>query len=120
MPYGIDPLNIDQQKSTGVFFMDSYDFIRCFDGFSQARNRGTEGYKNSWYDVDDDSLNWGTSIGKMTELEFAPKEIDGLLFISIESYYYDMVPLNCYWTKSIAEQPTATYKIYQNNILIDS
>ena len=48
-----------------------------------------------------------------------PEKKDGLLFISVESYYFDMVPANCYWTREIAEQPTVSYQVYHNNKQID-
>lgn len=63
VPFGIDPLDIVYFYETGVFFVESSDFNKCFNGFSQARYKGHEGYSSSWYDVDDDEVPLLSSTG---------------------------------------------------------
>ncbi len=68
----------------------------CFSGFAQARYKGDDGYKSNWYDVDNEVLPLGETIGPKRGFSFKVPEKKGTLYITAESYYLDMIPESCY------------------------
>lgn len=114
VPGGIDPTNQTYFDKSGVFFLDHADFSRCFSGIAQARDKSKEGYKNSWYDVDHDNiwqLMFKTDLSREKSLYFQIPAVDGVIYISVESYFIDMIPESCYSDRS-KPFPTVDIKIY--------
>jgi hypothetical protein len=82
----------------------------CFSDLTTVEYRGDHGYKNSWFDVDDDPID-----SPWQNFTFEIPKIDGDLYISVESYYQHMVAPGCY-DKGHMIYPSASYNIYQNGI----
>ena len=51
VPRGINPL---RPNSYGVFFIEHIRYGRCFESFQIAHMRDKEGYKETWYDIEND------------------------------------------------------------------
>jgi len=83
---------VDFNRETGLLFVDAESFKSCFDGFDVAILRDREGYSNNWYDVDDQPF-WDESTE--TTLEFVIPELDGDLYLQVETYMLDAVPTRC-------------------------
>ena len=56
-----------------------------------SQDRSEEGYSADWYDVNDDPI-WS---GNERTLTFTVPEKNGDLFLSVETYYMDMMPHAC-------------------------
>ena len=56
VPHGMDPTDFEYFKRTGVFFMEFHYVYHCFESILTPYYLGDEGYKNTWYDVDDDDM----------------------------------------------------------------
>ena len=95
--YGFDPLDVDYFFEHGLFFMEMEDVVICFSGLDYALNLNKQGFKNTWYDVDNDPVE-----GERRQFSFVIPEKDvehKEIFISVESYYVEMIPDNCYLDK---------------------
>ena len=67
------------------------DVIDCFNDLITAFYRGHEGYTNTWYDVDNDEVDYPT----VREYTIEIPNKDGDLYISVESYSDSTIPYNC-------------------------
>ena len=50
--------------------------------------RDSEGYVKTWYDSDNDD-------GKAKIFKFAPKKVNGTIYVTVENYPYGVVPERC-------------------------
>lgn len=117
VPDGIDPLDWSYHQKSGVFFIAHSDFKRCFSGFAQARYKGDEGYSSDWYDQDGNELILGETRSPKREYAFEVPENRGSIYITVESYYLDMIPEACYSDKE-NPHPFVDIEIYQNDKLV--
>lgn len=83
VPRGINPL---RPNSFGVFFIEHIRYGRCFESFQIAHQREQEGYKETWYDIENDD-------GDQTDLSFTvPESKQGTIYITAETYVDGAVP----------------------------
>ena len=82
----IDPLT--SQDEFGIFFMDENSFHDCFQQYQIAHVRDKEGFVETWYDFENDN-----GIEKSYQIKVSASDSD--IYISSETYYYQMVPLDC-------------------------
>ena len=47
VPFGVDPTT---SNTLGIFFVESTDFMSCFEDYHIAHMRDSEGYSGEWYD----------------------------------------------------------------------
>ena len=71
--------------------MEVDDFVECFEEIQQAQDLSSDGYKNSWYDVDDDPVE-----GMPREFTIEIPEEGSDIYISVESYYSNMHTEHCH------------------------
>lgn len=79
VPNGVDPTT---SNTDGIFFVEFEDIIKCFHSLNIAHYRDNEGYKDTWYDVENEL---GSPFVKT--LTFTVPDQDGDLYLSTESYY---------------------------------
>ena len=65
--------------------MEMPDVMDCFEDIVQAHDYTDQGYKNTWYDVDNDPI-----AGQQREFTIEIPNLDGRIYITAESYYKDM------------------------------
>ena len=58
----------------------------CFEAVYVAYTRNHEGYSTTWHDVENDD-------GEEKEFEILIPRNDGTLYITVESYMYQMIPI---------------------------
>ena len=84
VPLGIDPLDYAFQFETGIFIIEIGELSDyCFNTIEHAIDLSDDGYSNSWYDMDDDSI-------KGDEHQFKiiiPQTGNGDIYINVETYY---------------------------------
>ena len=51
VPFGVDPTT---SHNNGIFFVESTDFMGCFEDYHIAHVRDSEGYSGEWYDEESD------------------------------------------------------------------
>ena len=103
------PLGIDIRRShtDGIFAIESVDFLRCFYDYQIGHLRQSEGYVDTWYDRENDD-------GTEKSYKFQPPYRRGDLYISVESYYMQMIPNTC--TNGV--NPLLKYTVYRNGAFL--
>ena len=96
VPYGIDPTSSNTMSRHGVFFMDIYTSLMCFQMVEYSMDRGEDGYKQSWYDVTDDMV-WTDN----RRFNFSPPKQDGEIYVSVQTYPNDSSSHVCYLTPDV-------------------
>lgn len=87
VPYNINPT----VNNTGIFFIEHTDFIDCLNSFQIGHDRSAEGYTDTWFDKEDDyGFPW---LWENYKIEIP--EVNGDIYITIESYGYNIVPYMC-------------------------
>ena len=84
----------------------------CFEDLTTAEYRGDEGYKTSWYDVDNDPID-----GRTQNFTFEIPKVDGDVYVSVESYFFKMVNPKC-TNNTHKPFPITDFKFSKNGILI--
>lgn len=79
--------------------------MELFDNVFISHNRENEGYKGTWYDVEN-------GVDTSTFYVTVPDN-DGDLYFTAETYYPGMIPSVCQWF----EQNEVTMSLYQNDTL---
>ena len=95
--------------------MDIADVADCFQSLDYAADLTSLGYRNSWYDVEDDPI-WGVQ----RTFTFEIPAVAGDLFISVDSYYMDMTPRGCHLDASAAAYPVLDLVVYLNDQVVAS
>ena len=75
------------ENTNGIFYVGIDEVFTCFSFLDQASYKKDEGYQNYWYDVDNDPIK-----GSNRTFTFTPEETDGSIYVSVETYYKNMVP----------------------------
>lgn len=85
---GIDPRT---SYTRGIFVVPIEKIIKglCFSDIQIGHIRESEGYSDTWFDVDN------AESGKSYYFKFRPSKVDGHLYFSAESYYYNAIPDEC-------------------------
>lgn len=108
VPYGVDPLT--SASDDGVFFVDSDEFLTCFDDFNIAHYRNSEGYTDNWYD------HWEDTSGASEDYTITTaSDQTGDLYFTVETYYLGQVS---YFCQFFGSTPFASWKLYQNGVLL--
>ena len=94
--------------------MDIESVGKCIDNMDTAHYLEDQGYKNVWYDVEDDPIE-GQEERRFT---FEIPKVDGTLYISVESYYINMIPSSCYPYPYIGNFAIYDLSIYKNGKII--
>jgi len=93
VPFGIDPTNEDMSTRHGIFFMPMEGMLPqngCLSDIQIGHARENEGFSDNWYDKID------TEGQETQNYTFTlPQTLDEGLYITIESYYYNMIPYQC-------------------------
>ena len=93
VPFSIDPTT---SHNEGIFFIPMTTFgntaedYNCIFSFEIAHMRDSEGYKDAWYDEIDN-----TNEETYTSFYITVPANDGALYFTVESYYQEIVPLEC-------------------------
>lgn len=103
IPY---PLN----NKNGIFYVGPDEIMTCFSLLDQAAYKNDQGYRNYWYDVDNDPQN-----GIQRAFTIVPQEKRGRIYISVESYYHNMIPSpECHSGTPTLKVPYVDLVLYKN------
>lgn len=125
VPYDIDPTADDVY---GYFVMPYWLMAagECLNSIQIAHMRDDDGYQSTWYDQEDVESD---SITFTYYIEPTSNEHD--IYISAESYFYQVVPLECiqgyaeytdifgYDTSVYTYYPSVALLVYQDDVLLD-
>ena len=109
IPFGIDPRTIADQD--GIFVIPKENLIwdnGCIGDFGIAHYRDNEGYTDDWFDATDMDEEYHYYYFTVPSDAVASKDGDenffdftwDSLYITIESYYYEMIPQSCFLESS--------------------
>lgn len=106
------PFNIDPRLSSkeGIFIVPHTRLMGCFEAVYIGYTRNHEGYVTTWYDVEDDD-------GTEKEFEIFIPENNGTLYITVESYMYQMIPIQ---PGCMVGKPRLRQVYYRDNELLFS
>ena len=82
-----------KQGDTGKFYLELSDFKTCFSKLTVNHLRRTEGYHDTWFDVENDQD------GEMKKFRFEIAQNltdNGLIYVTLETYMPGIVPKICY------------------------
>ena len=88
-------------------FLDSKNFLKCFESIEIGHYRENEGYFSTWYDAEkmDD---------KIYPYELSANSNEGDIYVSVETYIPDLIPRWCF---NNSEHPLLNYKLFKNGNL---
>ena len=96
-------IDIRQSHKDGIFVVKDADLLRCFFDYQIGHIRHNEGYTDKWYDLENDD-------GSEKIYKFQPLKKRGDIYLSIESYFQQMIPKEC--TRGV--NPLLKFTIYKN------